>query len=159
MKTQTTNQIQIKYVSKILWSRYKKTRQDDIDQQTCYTENFWKYCENTFQPQGYIIKPECYQTPVINVSKEAFQNHPDLLYWHGSHLTFQQMNSILRNQHLEKLMPSEKSNCLLHLAHSTKSASLLWRIVLTYKHNSGDLYQRCGKLHYFQKHGDKVEQF
>ena len=102
LKTQTTNQIQIKYVSKILWSRYKKTRQDDIDQQTCYTENFWKYCENTFQPQGYVIKPECYQTPVINVSKEAFQNHHDLLYWHGSHLTFQQMNSILRNQHLEK---------------------------------------------------------
>ena len=58
LKSQTTNQIEIKYFSKILRSRYKKIEQEDIDHQTRYTENFWKYCENTFEPQGDVIKPD-----------------------------------------------------------------------------------------------------
>ena len=40
LKSLTTNQIKIKYVSKILRSRYKITEQEDIDYQTRYTENF-----------------------------------------------------------------------------------------------------------------------
>ena len=44
LKSQTTNQIEIKYVSKILRSRYKNIEQEDIDHQTRYSENFWKYC-------------------------------------------------------------------------------------------------------------------
>ena len=58
LKTQTTNQVEIKYVIKFLRSRYKNIKQEDIDHQTCYTENFWKYCENTFKPQGDVIKPD-----------------------------------------------------------------------------------------------------
>ena len=52
LKTQTTNQIEIKYVSKIIRSRYKKIEQEDTDHQTRYIENIWKYCENTFEPQA-----------------------------------------------------------------------------------------------------------
>ena len=56
LKSHTTHQIKIKYVSKILRSQYKKIEQEDIDHQTHYTENFWKYCKNTFEPQGNAIK-------------------------------------------------------------------------------------------------------
>ena len=38
LKTQTTNQIEIKHVSKIL--RSQNIEQEDIDHQTRYTENF-----------------------------------------------------------------------------------------------------------------------
>ena len=58
LKSQTTNQIEIKYVSKILRSRYKNIEQEDIDHQTRYSENFWKYCKNTFEPPSHIIKPD-----------------------------------------------------------------------------------------------------
>ena len=57
LKTQKTNQIETKYANKILRSRYKNIDQKDIDHQTRYTENFWKYCENTFEPQDDVIKP------------------------------------------------------------------------------------------------------
>ena len=50
-----------------------------------------------------------------------------------------------------KHMSSENWNRLLHLAHTTKSASLLWRFFLTYEHNYRDLFRRHGKMHYFQK--------
>ena len=76
LKTQTTNQIEIKYVSKILRSRYKKIEQEDIDHRNCCTENFWKHCKNTFEPQGDAIKPDfsedtCYKYIKKSLSKSS----------------------------------------------------------------------------------------
>ena len=51
-------------------SRYKKTEQEDIDHQTCYTENFWKYCESTLEPQGDDIKPGFSKDTCFKYSKK-----------------------------------------------------------------------------------------
>ena len=76
------------------WSRYKKNEQDDIDHQTCYTENFWKYYSNH---KAMISSRVLVKTLALDIKKEAFRNHHDLtlLHRHGSNcLIFQLTNSI-----------------------------------------------------------------
>ena len=54
----------------------KKIEQEDINHQTRYTENFWKYGKNTFESQGHVIKPgfskdTCYKYFLKSLSKSS----------------------------------------------------------------------------------------
>ena len=105
LKTQPANQIEIKYVSKILRSQYKRIKHEEIDHKTCYTKKFWKYCEITFESQGDVIKSDFNEDTCYKYLKKAFQNHHDVasLYRHGSNgLIFQKTNSITKHHHIEK---------------------------------------------------------